>query len=117
MVAPAVRKRVEQRVRELVSHATQRYSVDIAVPKIKYTLRGSAAGAAYLFHWAIDLNPCILVHHEHEFVTHTVGHEVAHLVTVAKYGDVAFPHGREWQGVMRDFELPPRITHNYSVPG
>lgn len=116
MVALAIKEKVGKRIVGLIDHAANRYGIIIPVPKVRYSLRGGAAGAANFNQWVVELNPTLLTHYEDEFITHTVGHEVAHFVAVSKHGTVIFPHGKEWQRVMKEFELPPKITHCYIGP-
>ena len=112
-----VKERVLDRVVELIDKSYCTQGILIPVPKIQYRLRGrDVAGVVYLNHWAVDFNPMMLKAFEDEFINVTVGHEIAHLVAVAKANSLQiFPHGREWQQTMRHFCLPIRVNHNYVI--
>ena len=52
---------------------------------------------------------------QQHFITHTVPHEVAHLLVYQLYGRTK-PHGKEWQQIMNQiFDLTAKTTHQYDV--
>ena len=112
-----IKAKVGARISELVKRAEATCGILIPEPKAIFNLRGEQiAGAAYINHWVVDLNPVIIRLYEDEYIEHTVGHEIAHFVAVAKARSTdIFPHGREWQHVMKCFGLPPRISHDYCL--
>lgn len=48
------------------------------------------------------------------FVSRTPGHEAAHIITTAIYGDVK-THGWQWQKVMDLIGIPAGTTHDYKI--
>lgn len=117
MIAPSIRSKVGQRVNSLITKTEELYGITIPTPKMRFTLRGEAAGMADCTKeiGALNFNPILLVENEEEFIEHTVGHEFAHVVTVRLHGTDIFKHGREWQRVMKNFGLPPKISHDYDT--
>ncbi|MCB1723603.1 MAG: SprT-like domain-containing protein [Gammaproteobacteria bacterium] len=87
-------------------------------PEIRFDLRGQAAGQCL---WRdghpplLRFNLTIAERHPQEFLTTTVAHEVAHVVTAACHGRVR-PHGGEWRTVMRHLGIDnPRRCHTYAL--
>lgn len=90
--------------------------VRIAMPVLRFDLRGRAAGLAVYprsrrHRASIRLNAALLRDHPREMIEQTVPHEVAHVVTRWLYGDRAKAHGREWRGVMHAFGKKPAVCH------
>lgn len=112
-----LKERVLNRVVELIDKSYCSQGILIPVPKILYRLRGcDVAGMSYFNSWTVDFNPRMLRRFEDEFITVTVGHEIAHFVAVAKANSLQiFPHGREWQQAMKCFCLPIKVNHNYEL--
>lgn len=106
---------VNQRIRACLDMAAKQ-GVRVALPTVRYDIRGTNGGTA---NWAkneLRFNPLFLLENTTRFIHQTVGHEVAHLVARRKHSpnDIA-PHGAEWQAVMRSFELAPDRCHNYDT--
>lgn len=114
-VDAATRAEIEARIAYFLALARTRVGLDLRVPSYDVALRGVAAGKADLQRWHLHFNPQLLNENREHFMTHTVGHEVAHLVVYARWGANTKPHGSEWRAVMDAFGLPPRATHRYDV--
>lgn len=114
MVACGLKEQVQARISHLIDFSANELGIIIPKPKVIYNIRGTKAGTANFNHWVLDFNPKYLSAYRDEFIVDTVSHEVAHLVTVKRHGTDIFPHGRQWQSIMRAFGLPPKITHNYA---
>lgn len=117
----AIRERVRARVDELLFQARSfhpRLRRRPVTPEVAFDLRGRAAGQAS---WRqgkpplLRFNLAIARHYTDAFITDTVAHEVAHLVTRECHPG-ARPHGREWRAVMRQFGIiSPQRCHAYEV--
>ena len=86
---------------------------------VRFDLRGQSAGQAV---WPAGKTPRLRFNlalgagRPEDFVTVTVAHELAHLVTAACHRR-ARPHGAEWKAVMRALGIAdPRRCHDYPVP-
>ena len=89
-------------------------------PDIRFDLPGKTAGQVRIRAGRLCLvryNLGLLQRHPEDFLTATVPHETAHLVTVRLFGTGVKPHGREWRAVMRLFGAEPRRCHDYDVEG
>jgi SprT protein len=114
-----LRERIHARVAELLGRAMALYPAlqrRPLAPEIAFDLRGQAAGQAS---WRpgkpplLRFNLVIARHYRDDFVTDTVAHEVAHLVT-RRCHPHARPHGSEWKTVMRHFGIAtPQRCHDY----
>lgn len=82
-------------------------------PKLLWKSYRVTAGMAYYRSWSIGLSSRVLT--TEDAVRHTLGHEYAHLLAVARHGPRAANHGPEWQLAMRDLGLPPTVRHRYQV--
>lgn len=108
-------EQVKSKLFELEGIVASWICISLGMPKIKYRLRGEAAGRWNSLTQVIDFNPLLLEMNPVEFIRNTVPHEYAHYVVTWVYGDVAFRHGQEWQQIMKLFKAPPHITHQYDV--
>jgi SprT protein len=101
-------------VKYYVDELRTKAGIYIAVPIIKFDLRGTTAGRAWGRRNVIQFNPILLDQNPEVFVRQTVGHEVAHLAAFVKHGNCD-PHGQEWRHVMWALGLPAKRCHNYDV--
>lgn len=86
-------------------------------PTIKLDLKGYNAGTATPLKNLLRFNKELLINNQQHFLTHTVPHEVAHLIAYQLYGIKIKPHGKEWQLIMTQvYKLPAERCHRYSVP-
>ena len=96
-------------------HAECRLNRTFPRPHINFKQRGRAAGSARLQINELRFNPVLLQENQQHFITHTVPHEVAHLLVYQLYGRTK-PHGKEWQQIMNQiFDLTAKTTHQYDV--
>jgi SprT protein len=113
------RNEVHQLVRACCTLAGDLYDIDLALPEIRFDLKGTTAGQAM---WKPDqsghvirFNEVLLSENWDAFRVRTIPHEVAHLVVRQRYGSAPASHGPEWMSVMRDFGCDPSRCHSYSV--
>lgn len=98
MITTEIRNRVTTKIQHGIDLAKRRYNVDIRMPTVVYTKRGTTAGTANYRTWTINLNPVLLVENTDKFIERTVPHELAHLIC-----DLVYPHAhRPGRGVKRD---------------
>lgn len=91
-------------------------NVDVALPKVMFRLRGTTAGRANMALNIIDLNLPLMRDNYEAFIRDTVPHEYAHIMVPQLWQRLPlFPHGKEWQGLMRVFGVKPKIMHGYDV--
>jgi SprT protein len=116
----AALQRVAQRTRDLTAEAPRLIARPAATPRIRFDLRGQAAGQFRLGPGGepvIRYNPALLVRHEAEFLAQTVPHEVAHYLAYVRFGRGIRPHGPEWQQIMHALGADPRRCHDFDVSG
>lgn len=121
-VSPDLRKRVEEKVAEIIAVASAFFNQPFATPRIAYELSGTVAGRATYASHQIDLNYILLQRETEDMVNDTVPHEVAHLITGIVYPETkgsrnckGSPHGPEWQSVMRVLGVNPSRCHTLDV--
>ncbi len=118
--AKALKGRAHERTHRLLQLARTHFGIDIPAPDIRFDLRGTTAGQVRVRVGRLCLvryNLDLLQRHPEDFLTATVPHEAAHLVTLRLFGTGVKPHGREWRAVMRLFGAEPRRCHDYDVEG
>ncbi|BCN25111.1 SprT family zinc-dependent metalloprotease [Vibrio alfacsensis] len=105
----------KQVMADYIMMAEQAFKRSFPMPSLSFSVRGKAAGKAYLQLNEIRLNPKLFSENPKAFLQEVIPHEVAHLVTYQVYGRVR-PHGKEWQGVMEAvFNVPAKTTHNFNI--
>ncbi|NLS12873.1 SprT family zinc-dependent metalloprotease [Vibrio sp. SM6] len=103
------------RLEQCLNHANRMLKRNFAKPELLFSVRGKAAGKAYLQSQQIRLNPTLFAENPQAFLDEVIPHELAHLLVYQLYGRVK-PHGREWQTIMKNvFGLPARTTHDFAV--
>jgi len=135
VLTPEIRERAIQRVREVLDHATKLWPEHKAKfqdsPTIRFDVKSRVGGMAITGgadDWTVRLNPILCFENEDHFMTQTVGHEVAHLVTRVVHGNVKTveengkqvikkvrSHGKEWKSVMVALGLKPETYHTYDT--
>ncbi len=126
MITTEIRNRVTAKIQHGIDLAKRRYNVDIRMPTVVYTKRGTTAGTANYRTWTINLNPVLLVENTDKFIERTVPHELAHLICDLVYPHAHRPtrgvkrdvHGQYWKDIMRTLGVPSNeITrcHSYDV--
>jgi SprT protein len=105
--------------RQYMNRANAMYSMSMPMPEIVFQRAGTAAGTARVCHNIIDINPVLASENFDDILTRTAPHEVAHIVQYQRFGVRSLKalggHGKEWQGIMRDFGLEPSRYHSMSV--
>lgn len=99
-----------------VAVANERFGLRLAVPELRFDLRGRAAGqtvypARRRGRAVIRINAALLRACPGEMLEETVPHEVAHAATRWIYGAAAKPHGAEWRALMQAFGKAPSVCH------
>lgn len=107
--------KAKQVMADCIMMAEQAFKHSFPMPLLSFSVRGKAAGKAYLQLNEIRLNSKLFSENPKAFLQEVIPHEVAHLVTYQVYGRVR-PHGKEWQGVMEAvFNVPAKTTHNFNI--
>jgi len=110
-----VEQLVLNKIETCYQHAECRLNRTFPRPIINFNQRGKAAGSARLQLNELRFNPILLQENQSHFITHTVPHEVAHLLVYQIYGRTK-PHGKEWQQIMNQiFDLAAKTTHQYDI--
>ncbi|MFW2372267.1 MAG: SprT-like domain-containing protein [Gammaproteobacteria bacterium] len=100
--------------------AEKRYDCQLPRIPLQFNLKGRASGMYVVRHTEryFRFNPYLFAKYFDEALLSTIPHEVAHYVTDVLYGlNNIKPHGIEWQSVMRDFGVEPRVTGRYDLTG
>ena len=105
--------RTEDKTLEVCAWAETRYGRLFEVPELRFDLRGLTAGLAYPARNLIRFNLNLLKANPQDFISETVPHEVAHLLSWTINGPEAKPHGPEWKAIMNDMGLNPEVCHTY----
>ncbi len=107
---------VKHKVSTCYAQAESYYLKSFPRPEVLLNLRGRSAGVAELQANRLRFNQVLLDENYHVFLAEVVPHEVAHLLAWQLYGRGIRPHGKEWQGIMRQvFNLTPATTHCFDV--
>jgi len=104
-----------KRVNECIAICEQKYEKKFLTPRVRFDLRGRAAGQACFSENYIRLNMVLFKDNIEDFFKRTIPHEVAHLVTRQLHPFRVSPHGQEWRDVMYDLGCDPSRTHCYDV--
>ena len=121
LLTPALRKKVDVAVESSFERAEKHYGKKFPRPEVRYDIRNTNAGEAWMQRNLIRLNLTFLIENEKDFLASTVPHEVAHLVAHHVYdekpmnGKKVKPHGKEWKEVMGVLSLPPKSKHMYDL--
>ena len=121
LLTESLRKKVEERVIEVLELAKKKYNTDFNFPTIRYDIKSWTGGLAYANRNLIRLNLILLVENEEHYIKNTVAHEVAHLVARKVFkkrldgkNKRIMPHGPEWKDVMATFNIEPAVKHSYN---
>lgn len=88
-------------VRDTVDKAAKHYNRSFPIPTLRFDIRGRTAGQAIYNTNVIRLNPTLFRENENQFITKTIPHEVAHLISRQVFGKNGRGHGEGWKSVMR----------------
>ena len=106
-------QRVLARIEACLSAARERWpEATIPTPRVRFDLRGRAAGQAHRSGSYVRINNDLLERYADRIVERTTAHEIAHVVAHAVFGERIRPHGREWKSVMRLFGCEPSRCHD-----
>jgi predicted SprT family Zn-dependent metalloprotease len=121
LLTPELRQKVEARIEECYLKCEEHYKRKFPRAEVRYDLRNTNAGEAWMKQNRIRLNLTFLVENDEGFLLRTPGHEVAHLVAHAVYdakplkGAKVRPHGVEWKEVMGVIEQEPSSRHSFDI--
>ena len=121
LLTPELRQKTEAAVEAAFVKCEKHYKQKFKRPEIRYNIRNTNGGEAWLQRNLIRLNLTFLVENEKDFLASTVPHEVAHLVAHYVYdskplnGKKVRPHGKEWKEVMGVLSLEPKTKHTYDL--
>lgn len=135
LLTPALREKVEKRVRECLDIATLTWPEHTAkfqdAVDIRYDIKNRFGGVAISGgrdDWTIRLNLILCYENEEDFIEQTVGHEVAHLIQHVVFGFTkqvvekgetktkkVMAHGKEWRQVMGVLGLKAARCHTYDT--
>lgn len=111
---------VLERAAQCVRLANKTFGVDLPVPKIRFSVKGTAWGYYQRRGKKVEIrfNPMLFARYFQEGLQDTVPHEIAHYFVDAMYTGRPKPHGPEWREVMHVFGIEnPRATSNYDTTG
>ena len=98
------------------------FAKDLALPEIRFDIRGACAGQAVFLRTGrreetrIRFNPQLLRQDPEEFFGQVVAHECAHVIARRIYGRRIKPHGDEWRYVMQEvLGVEPKVRHTMDV--
>lgn len=123
-VSTAIRERVEQKVRETIALAENKFNQTFEIPRVSYKLGGHrVAGRADLRAWTIKLNPNYFADNEDQMINQTVVHEIAHLLDykmypenfIARRGQKRSLHGPTWKRIMMALGVRPATGHTMKI--
>jgi len=109
-----------ERAAQCVYLANKTYGVDLPVPNIRFSVKGTAWGYYQRRGKKIEIrfNPLLFARYFQEGIEDTVPHEIAHYFVDSMYTGRPKPHGKEWREVMHVFGIEnPRATSNYDTTG
>lgn len=121
LLTPSLRQKVSAAVEDSFLRAEKHYKKKFPRPEVRFDIRNTNGGEAWMKRNLIRLNLTFLVENEKDFLASTVPHEVAHLVAHHVYdskpmnGKKVKPHGKEWREAMEVLGLPPKTKHTYDL--
>lgn len=112
--------KIESKIEETLMKAESIFKTKFSFPAVDYSLRGACAGQYVRKNETneevLRFNIELAKNNEEEFVTQTVPHEVAHLISRNMYG---FPnghgHGMRWKMTMMALGVEPTRCHSYDI--
>jgi len=125
--------RINKILLEGIAKLEKHYGVELEMPKVLYTLRGTTGGRADYRKWTVNYNAVLLNENVDVFLARTVPHELAHLACDKIYPqahetDIVMSrtgrwkrtkrdvHGRYWQEIMRVLGVKDiSRCHSYDV--
>ncbi|UZE95272.1 SprT-like domain-containing protein [Alkalimarinus alittae] len=119
--------KVVEAVKINIQAANDYFNESLAVPDIRFDLRGKSAGQArfeYLRAYGIAkktnaiirFNRVLMEENPEAFIGEVAPHETAHVIAHQLYGRSIKPHGQEWQMIMRSvLKQEPSVTHRFDI--
>ena len=109
-------ERLETVVLNTYLKAQEVYRRNFTLPTITFGDMGKVSGMAYLQSNKLKFSPTLFVQNVETFLSNTVPHEVAHLVTWQVYPNSKQGHGPEWRSVMSQLGVENiSRCHSYDV--
>lgn len=115
------KKYIYEKIQELLLNVSNKFDINFPEIKVEFNLKGTAAGmychncggTKKRFRFNMDIYKL-----NRNNMDQTIIHEVAHYVTVEKYGFLkkVKPHGKEWKHVMSMMGGIPKRCHNLKMP-
>lgn len=114
-------------VRVSIKAANNYFGKKMAVPDVRFDLRGKSAGQAR-FEYSrtyglaksvkpvIRFNRLLMEENPQAFINEVAPHETAHVIAHQLFGRKIKPHGQEWQMIMRSvLKREPSVTHQFDI--
>lgn len=114
MITTEITNRVSDKIEQCYQIVERAYNRKFPRCSVAYDVRGTVGGMAMYRANLVRFNPVLLSENVDAFISRTVPHEVAHLVTKAVF-PYASAHGREWKSVMVTLGADPTRCHDYDV--
>ncbi|MFD2229598.1 SprT-like domain-containing protein [Alkalimarinus sediminis] len=123
----ALQSSMVEAVGDSIKAANDYFGKSLAVPDIRFDLRGKSAGQArfeYQRGYAltkkakavIRFNRLLMEENPQAFIEDVAPHETAHVIANQLFGRKIKPHGPEWQMIMRSvLKREPAVTHRFDV--
>lgn len=123
----ALQSSVIEAVRVNIQTANDYFGKTLAVPDIRFDLRGKSAGQARFEYQrtyglkkktnpVIRFNRVLMEENPQAFIHDVAPHETAHVIANQLFGRKIKPHGQEWQMIMRSvLKKEPSVTHQFDV--
>jgi len=132
MLTEATKTRVNDKIRACLLLAVEKYGRSFPMPRVIFTKRGRVAATANVQDNTINCNAILLSENEEEFISHTVPHELAHLIdfqlnpgnfqrtrTITRSGRYGWTkcdlHGKTWKAITVAIGGTPERCHSYDT--
>jgi len=109
-------------VEACIKVAEAKYNRAFPRPEISFKLKGRTAGVMEWKYnkgkpvYTIFINQGALHKYPEDYMSRTIPHEIAHLITCEIFPYRVKAHGKEWQAIMREcFKLEPSRCHSYKL--
>lgn len=102
-------------IKDYLAKAESFYGREFETPTVEFGLRGSTSGRAYYLRNLILLNRQLFHENQNKFLTNTIPHELAHLISFTLYGQAGMGHKLHWKNVMRVLGVQASRCHCYQT--
>lgn len=120
LLSKELQTKVEKKLLEAAAIAKEHYKMDFELPEIRWDVKNTDGGRANYSQWLVRFNLILCVENEEKFLSTTVPHELAHLITYRVFfkklqaeGKKLRPHGTQWKEVMGVLNTPAKTCHSY----